>query len=194
MNRERGVLQLAIAFTLIGLPAGGVSAQDGRVVKRFPPAVATRVNAVVDSAQREGLPTEPIVLRALEGNAKGIPPERIIDALGRLRVSLRTARTTLGPDAGTVELTTAAAALQAGVSEPRIAELHRLRGTQTITAPLGAYLDLVARGAEPELAWSHVADLARRRAADGEFVRLKPRDLDRSASSRPATPTLPGKP
>jgi hypothetical protein len=182
-----------IAIALLALPAS-VLAQDGRVVKRFPAPVASRVNAVIDSADREGLPTEPLVLRALEGNAKGIAADRIVDALGRLRTALRTARTTLGGNAGTVELTTAAAALQAGVPEPRLAELHRLRGTQPITAPLGAYLDLVARGAEPEAAWTHVADLARKRAGDAEFVRLKPRDLDASASDRRKTSPIPGKP
>ena len=182
--------QLAVAFALVVLPLSGhVVAQDGRITGRFPAPVAMRLNAVIDSAQREGLPTEPIVLRALEGNAKGIPPEQIMGALTRLRGALRTARGTLGTSAGTVELTTAAAALQAGVAEARLAEMHRLRGTQTVTAPLGAYLDLVARGAEPERAWTHVSDLARKRAGDAEFGRLKPRDLDGQRA-----PTLPGKP
>ena len=170
------------------------AAQDGRIIARFPTPVASRVLAIVDSAQRDGLPTEPIVLRALEGSAKGIPPERIIDALGRLRNALRTARGTLGTSASSTELATAAAALQAGVPEPRLAELHRLRGTQPITAPLGAYLDLVARGAEPEGAWTHVAELARRKAGDAEFVRLKPRDIDAAGRRKSAPRTGTGTP
>lgn len=179
--KHRIAIQFIAALGLLALPLGHARAQDGRITARFAAPVATRVNALLDSAQRAGLPTEPIVLRALEGHAKGIAPDRIIVALGRLRGALQTARTALGPASSTVELTTAAAALQAGVAEHRLIQLHQIRGTQSVAAPLGAYLDLVARGAEPDRAWAHVANLARRRAGDAEFVRLMPRDVERTA-------------
>lgn len=179
--KHRFVIQFLAMLGLLALPFGDARAQDGRVTARFPAPVAARVNALVDSAQRAGLPTEPIVLRALEGHAKGIAPDRILFALGRLRGALQSARAALGPTSSTIELTTAAAALQAGVAEQRLVELHQIRGTQSVTAPLGAYLDLVARGAEPDRAWTHVANLARRRAGDAEFVRLMPRDVERTA-------------
>ncbi len=178
--KHRTIIPYLAAVGLLALPLGVAGAQDGRVTARFSAPVAARVNALVDSAQRAGLPTEPIILRALEGHAKGIDPDRIIPALSRLRTALQMARTALGPASSTVELTTAAAALQAGVAQQRLIELHQIRGTQSVTAPLGAYLDLVARGAEPDRAWTHVANLARRRAADAEFVRLMPRDVERT--------------
>jgi hypothetical protein len=164
-------------------------AQDPRLAQRFSEPVAARLAANIDSAGHEGLPTEPLVLRALEGQAKGASEDQIVAALARLRTALRTARATLGPAAPEPELTTAAAALQAGVPEPRLAELHQLRGGMPVTAPLGAYLDLIARGAKADRAWSRISDLARRRATDVEFVRLTPADVDRDATPiRPLRP------
>ena len=156
-------------------------AQDSRLVQRFGEPVASRLAATIDSAEHEGLPTEPLVLRALEGQAKGASTDQIVGALGRLRNALRTARVTLGPDAEPVELTTAAAALQAGVPESRLAELHQLRGGMSVSAPLGAYLDLIARGASADRAWNRISDLARRKASDAQFVHLSPTDLTRDA-------------
>jgi len=164
-------------------------AQDPRLAQRFSEPVAARLAASIDSAGHEGLPTEPLVLRALEGQANGASEDQIVAALSRLRGALRTARETLGPAAPSAELTTAAAALQAGVPEPRLAELHQLRGGMPVTAPLGAYLDLIARGAKADRAWSRISDLARRRASDVEFVRLTPADVDRDA--KPIRPSHP---
>lgn len=166
-----------LAFAL--MIAGPLHAQDARLTDRFATPVAVRLGAMIDSAEHEGLPTDPLVLRALEGQAKGASSDQIVGAVDRLRDALRISRRTLGNGATAVEMTTAAAALQAGVPEARLAELHKLRGGMSITAPLSAYLDLTARGAPADRAWDRIADLARRRAADAEFVRLKPADLNR---------------
>lgn len=171
-----------LALLLVVFAALPLRAQDPRLTERFGLPVASRLTATIDSADHEGLPTEPLILRALEGQAKGASPDQIAAALARLRGALRTARATLGPSAPEPELTTAAAALQAGVPEPRLAELHQLRGGMPVTAPLGAYLDLIARGAKADRVWSRISDLARRRASDAEFVRLTPADVDRDAT------------
>jgi hypothetical protein len=169
-------------------------AQDPRLTERFGPAMTARLTATIDSAGREGLPVEPLVLRALEGKAKGATSDQIVGALARLHAALGSARTTLGPAAPAPELTTAAAALQAGVPQPRLAELRQLRGGMPVTAPLGAYLDLIARGARADRAWSRISDLARRRASDAEFVRLTPADVDRDATPNRSSrgPAKPG--
>lgn len=157
--------------------AAPAAAQDPRIAARFPAAIATRLESVIDSASREGLPGEPLVLRALEGAAKNAPAPVIVDVVERLHVALRAARTALGSSTP-AELTTAAAAIQAGVPEAKLVELHTLRAGMSVTAPLGAYLDLVARGAAADRAWDRVTELARRQARDVEFIRLKPEDLD----------------
>jgi hypothetical protein len=175
------IRRLALGLLFAATLMHRADAQDPRLIARFPAPAALRLNALVDSAGREGLPTEPLVLRALEGQAKGATTDQISTALSRLRDALRTARQALDPSATAADLTTGAAALQAGVPSARLAELHHLRGSQGISAPLGAYLDLMARGANAGRAWSRIADLAKHRASDADFVRLTPQDIDRDA-------------
>ncbi|MES2305705.1 MAG: hypothetical protein V4558_09360 [Gemmatimonadota bacterium] len=157
---------------LICLLPAALAAQDPRLSARFSRESALRITAVIDSAVAEGLPSEPLVLRALEGSIKGASNDRILLVLGRLRASLHNARATLGPGVEAADLTVAAAALQAGVPESRVAELQRWRNGKPLTAPLGAYLDLVARGVPGEQAWTQISGLAQRRAADREYIGL----------------------
>lgn len=168
------------AGNLAGLRTPGqVSLQsvDRRLVARFPASVATRIGTLLDSASTEGLPTEPLVLRALEGGAKRVPADRIYTALTRLRDGLRRASQTLGPATPAGDLTTAATALQTGLAPAKLVELRGLRGDGSLTVPLGAYLDLVARGVVSERAWDRVVGLARRDATDREYARIDPADL-----------------
>jgi hypothetical protein len=175
-------------FALLLLTAAApLIAQDSRLADRFPPALAARLSAAVDSASRDDLPAEPLVLRALEGQAKGATADQIVAAVIRLREVLRTARTTLGTAAASTEMTTAAAALQAGMPQFQLAELHKLRGALPVTAPLNAYLDLTAHGTPADRAWTRISELARKRAGDGEFVRLGPADIGHD--SKPTGPT-----
>lgn len=149
-----------------------LSGVDQRLVNRFPASVAVRLDALVDSAASVGLPTEPLVLRALEGGAKGVPADRIQTSLSRLLGSLGRARDALGANTSASDLTTAASALQTGLEPTRLVELRSLRGDRSLTVPLGAYLDLVARGAVAERAWQRVVDLARRSSADREYEQI----------------------
>ncbi|MES2124116.1 MAG: hypothetical protein V4503_05450, partial [Gemmatimonadota bacterium] len=61
---------------------------------------------------------------------------------------------------------------QAGVPAAKVAELQKWRAGRPLTAPLGAYLDLVARGTPGEAAWSQISELAQRRAPDRDYVSL----------------------
>jgi hypothetical protein len=164
---------------LLLVKVSALPAQDPRLVARFPAAVAERLELIVDSARREGLPTDPLVLRALEGQAKGASTDQIVAVLGRLHLALASSRATLGRDAPAADVTTGADALQAGVPVARLQELHQLRGDLPLTVPLSAYLDLVARGASPDVAWTRIEDLARHRASDPEFRRLTPSGVHR---------------
>lgn len=167
------------ASSLAGRPRGAAGREgvDQRLASRFPTSVAIRLDALVDSAAAEGLPTEPLVLRALEGGAKGVAADRIHAALSRLRASLRRARDVLGAVAAPADLATAAAALQTGLEPARLLELRNLRGIRSLTVPLGSYLDLVAQGAVSERAWLRVMELARREATDREYERIDPASL-----------------
>ncbi|HEY4320458.1 MAG TPA: hypothetical protein VGM77_04690 [Gemmatimonadales bacterium] len=169
-----------VALSIMALAAAPLAlcGQDARITARFTPVVAAHLNATIDSASSEGLPAEPLVLRALEGQAKGATADQIVAALSRLRDALRTARVALGSTATPTDLMTAAAALQLGMPPSRLTELRQLRGDRGIGAPLTAYLDLTARGVSADRTWDRISDLARRRASDADFGRLTPRDVD----------------
>jgi hypothetical protein len=127
--------------------------------------------AALRDAQERGLPTQPLVAKALEGAAKNVPGERIMvavrqttDALARAQVLLRAA----GPATG-AEISAVATAMQRGVPEEAIARLaagaagrghvglsaHVLADMMTNGVPLAVGIEVIG-------AWrGHGADPAR---------------------------------
>ena len=63
MSIARVALSLAL---FLAVPATA-TAQDARLAERLDTATAAGVQQLVDSARRAGLPTEPLVQKALEG-------------------------------------------------------------------------------------------------------------------------------
>jgi len=119
-----GMLLGVLAATSVG--AQGVAS---RLSGRVPPAVAALVERLADSAAGRGLPVEPLIEKAIEGGAKGVPDERVVTAvratLGRLDEAA-TAMHTAGlarPDPEAIEA--GAFALNAGLSADAVAALAR---------------------------------------------------------------------
>jgi len=98
-----------------------VSRLDGRV----PPALAAAVGVLVDSAAARGLPSDPLIDKAIEGVAKGVVPERVLTAVHMVLDQLDTAAAAIRagdirtPDSEAIEA--GAFALAAGVSGREIA-------------------------------------------------------------------------
>jgi rhodanese-related sulfurtransferase len=82
MSPIRLVLAIAIGVTL---PAR-LAAQDvaGRLDGRVPSAVRQAVTEIATNAAAQGLPVEPLLLKAIEGSAKGVPSDRVIAAVRAL--------------------------------------------------------------------------------------------------------------
>src|SRR5207249_744064 len=94
---------------------------------RLDPGTRPLVAVAIDSARAAGLPTEPLVQRALEGATKGAPGPLIVSAVQRLAADLGRAREALGPgtpppdpEAGAPAATAAAAA----AADARISQLN----------------------------------------------------------------------
>lgn len=109
------VLLLSLSGTF--LPLAG---QEGRGAARrlgeaLPPDAANRVIGAADAAAREGVPPGLVYRKALEGAAKGIPPERIAGAVEQYAARLREARGLVGPDRSPGTIGAAAEALRRGV-------------------------------------------------------------------------------
>jgi hypothetical protein len=153
-------------------------AQDRRLADRLDPATAMGVQRVVDSAAREGLPTEPLVQKALEGSTLGAPGDRIVAAVGALHGQLGRARQALGGRASQADLTAAAGALRAGLPPTALERLQSLRGDRPLVVPIAVLTDLVAEGVPPDEATRSVLDLARDGRPDEEFMALRQRRTD----------------
>jgi hypothetical protein len=165
------IILLALGL-LLHLPAA--AAQDPRLEARLDSTTRARVEAALASARAEGLPTEPLVQKALEGASKGAPGPRIVDAVATVLADLHRAREALGLAAAD-ELVAAAAALRAGATPSMIGEMRRVAPHGAVAVPLAVFTDLVAGGMGTDAAWRSVAELARKGGDDEAFLRLRDR-------------------
>jgi hypothetical protein len=163
----------ALPLALLLLIPAVAAAQDARLTERLDTATAASVQQVVDSARRAGLPTEPLVQKALEGGTLGASGERIIAAVEALHGQLGRARDALGGSASDAELTAAAGALRAGLPPAALRRLQSLRTGRPLIVPIAVLTDLVAEGVPAEQATRSVLDLARDGRPDDEFVALR---------------------
>jgi hypothetical protein len=177
-----GLLLLAIVRS--------AEAQDRRLSDRLTPATAGAVQRVVDSAAREGLPTEPLVQKALEGSTLGAADDRIVAAVGALHGQLTSARRALGGRASEADLTAAAGALRAGLSANALERLRSLRGDRPLVVPIAVLTDLVAEGVPVDEATRSVLDLARDGRPDEEFMALRQRRAGNDAGAAGGRPPL----
>lgn len=161
--------------------------QDPRY-QRLDPETRARVVAIVDSARGAGLPSEPIIQRALEGSMKNAAGDRIVAAVRRLAVDLGTARDALGSKATTPELEAGVAALRAGATPATLTRLRDLR-KPPVTMALAVLADLVASGVPADSATAALLVLAPTvRDADlEEFRRAVERDIALGAPPASAT-------
>ncbi len=176
---------LLTALLAAALPLA-LRAQDARLTARLPTGVAGVAQRLADTASHEGLPTEPLIQKALEGESKGADSARIVRAVQALLERMRVARRAL-PRGTEPELVAGAAALRAGASPASLAALRALRPDRSLVVPLSVLADLIAAGITPERAWSSVRDMANTGAADAAFLALR----DRLTEGRGAVEALP---
>ncbi|HEY6107428.1 MAG TPA: hypothetical protein VIV56_00870 [Gemmatimonadales bacterium] len=183
-SRRMAVLPLALSLLV---PRAAV-AQDPRLERRLDSATFRSVSAVIDSADRLGLPVEAMVQRALEGAAKHASSAQIVAAVRRLGQDLGAARDALGAASSQAEIVAAASALRGGV---RVTDLTRLRQrrTQDLTVALATLADLVTTGVPPDSAAAAVIALAASARDDqiADFRRAVERDIALGAPPAAAT-------
>jgi hypothetical protein len=156
----RPLLATGALLLAITMMPGAAAAQDARLAARLSPAARTDVEAVLDSARRDGLPVEPLVDRALEGATKGADDTRIVGAVRRLAADLAAARDAFGPGVADAEIAAGASALRAGARGEDLARLRSLRPGQSVTMAAATLTDLVALGVPPDTATAAVLALA----------------------------------
>ena len=132
-------------------------------------SAATRFDAAIARAEREDLPTESIVSKALEGIAKRVPPDRIavaveqrLDLLVRARAALEPRRRDADREPqreGAVrararaEISAVADAMQRGVDDDAVRRLSAdSRPDEPISTSVHVLADLVQRGVPSDVA------------------------------------------
>ncbi len=133
------------------LAAAAPLAAQGNVARlagRVPAPALTAIDSIVLAAHREGLPTHPLIEKALEGGAKGVAADRIVLAVSTSANQLRTARALLREAGETqptdpAEVTAVAAALSRGLSPELVGQLTAVLPGEPTGPALHAIADLV---------------------------------------------------
>jgi len=150
---------VALVLVLVAAP---LAAQNGggaasRLAGRVPPAALPAIDSLIAAAVAESLPSEPLVQKALEGSAKGVPIDRLVNGVRRSLLQLREARVLVGrvmPDQQAPEAHVAAvsAALARGLAPAIVERLLTVAPNEPPGPVLHAAADLVAHRFNPDSA------------------------------------------
>lgn len=168
--------RVALALHLILLPslsAGSLSAQDARLTQRLDASAARAVQVLVDSARALGLPTEPVVQKALQGASMGASADNIVAAARGFVVDLSRARRAFGADAAQDALVLGAAALDAGLTDDQLQTLRRHRERRSFSGALAGVIYLVTRDVPPQESLSLVDAMLNAGLSTTEFISLQ---------------------
>lgn len=168
----RRLIALPALLALLG-PMDGRA--DARLAARLDVVTAAEVRRLVDTARGEGLPTESLVSKALEGEAKGASSDRIVAAVRAQLAALSEARAALGMTSSETEIVAGAGAVLAGVSRDSLARLRESRPGKPLVVPLVVLADLVARKVPSGAAATAVLAVSRAGARDADFLRMRER-------------------
>ncbi len=167
MKRSIVILGLAVASVLAPRKAETQqpNIRDQLVARGAPTAFANPVAAIVAAARADGLPTEPLASKALEGWAKRgrVPPERVLAVLEQLAGRLEagrdaTAAAALDPPPGSV-VAAAAEALGRGMTAAHVRAVIQSAPTPAAAATgLMVASALAAQGLETAAAVKAVRD------------------------------------
>jgi hypothetical protein len=149
-------LALSLAALLVAAPAA-VAAQDSTTTSGSADA---RVTATLDHAMSAGIPVALLQRKVDEGKAKGVPMDRIaiavenrLTALTRAREAMLSAGITHTTEG---QLSVAADAVQAGVSQAALVAVGRSAPEERRTVAIAVLTQLVASGQLPDQAVAHV--------------------------------------
>jgi hypothetical protein len=170
------VRRIAAAVALgLALAALARADTDPRLKARLDPETAAQVSQIVSQAQESGLPTEPLVAKALEGASKHAAGPRIAAAVRQYAQALAGAREALGGDSREAEIVVGAGALLAGVPADSLARLRAALPGRSLVVPLVVMADLLARRVPAGAASNAILAASRAGVRDAELLKLRAR-------------------
>lgn len=167
------VVGLVAGVVSVGFPAPvhGQEVASPRIEDAMPPEYAARVREIAREAGEAGVPPGLIVRKALEGVAKGYPPERVVSALGGYAGRLREARGLLGTEPRPASLAAAAEALRRGVPPDAIRAIAgRGNGRADLAVPIIVLSDLTEAGVPTQNALEIVSSAMDRGARGDQML------------------------
>ncbi len=145
---------------LVLLPAfpAALVAQDARlerVRQAYPAETVAQIESILVDAQAAGVPRGPLVDKALEGAAKGVPGDRVVAALSAYSGRLGQSRSLMGADRDAASVVAGADALRRGVPPQTVRTMAR-QHQGDIAVPLVVMGDLVQAGVPADHAYQVV--------------------------------------
>jgi len=165
---SRVVLRAAAVLAAAVHPLALV-AQDPDPLSRLDPNTRFVVEVIIDSARVAGVPTRPLLLKALQGAAYHADNRHIIAAVRSVFHAELDVRVALGSALNESEWASAVSALQSGVPLEALAKFRGERSGKPLTRALVVLTDLIQRGVPIPEASSAIMQLWQRGAGDGDF-------------------------
>jgi hypothetical protein len=138
---------------VLSMQQGADSAIAQRLAGRVPPHIASLVGELGTAAAARGLPVDPLIQKAIEGSAKGVPSDRVAGALHLIVIHLDSAAAALrdgGLPADTLAIAAGEFAISAGLSRSDITALARTgANAAALTVGLRVAGTLAALGVPP---------------------------------------------
>jgi len=131
---EAGFGLLAVLLLAPAALNGQAEERMREVRERYPAESAERIERIVERARAQGVPTRPILDKALEGAAKGVPAPRVIRALETYSARLGRARDLLGPGSPPGAVVAGADALRRGAPPEAVTSVGREAGPRSPVA------------------------------------------------------------
>jgi hypothetical protein len=134
-----------------------LAAQDASLerIRQAYPAEAVQIEGLLADAEEAGTPTAPLLDKALEGAAKGVPGNRVMAALSAYATRLQDSRQLLGVTRGASEVVAGADALRRGIPPQTVRTMAQQRWDD-IAVPLVVMGDLLEAGVPVDNAYGVV--------------------------------------
>lgn len=168
-------LTAALLLVAFAAPLGAQQGVAERLAGRVSPEIDALVHGLVAPALARGLPIDPIVQKAIEGSAKGVPADRVAAALHGVVANLDTAaralsQASVAPD--TVAIAAGGFAVTAGLNGRHITELARAGSPADLALSLRVAGTLAALGVPPAETVSLVSATLRAGRAPADLLAL----------------------
>ncbi len=135
-------------------------------VSRFDSLTLLTLRAQLDLAIENGLPTAPLINRALEGAARRASGAKILQVVRDHMAAMAHARDVLGAKSSADELDAGASALRAGIDMRTLASIRDTRPAGSAVIPLTVLTDIVRRGVPEPTARDAVAAISKMPSSD----------------------------